>query len=37
MKIVEVRLKGVYIGTVEMSVREIRNAEKSGFTIISIN
>lgn len=34
MRIVEVRLEGIYIGTVEMSTREIKEAEKSGFTVL---
>ncbi len=34
MRVVEVRLEGIYIGTVEMSAREIKEAEKSGFTVL---
>lgn len=34
MKIVEVRLKGNYIGTLEMTFVEIRKAEQAGFTVI---
>ena len=35
MKKVEIRLKGAYIGTTEMTFSEIRNAENAGFTVIS--
>ena len=35
MKKVEIRLKGDYIGTVEMTFLEIRKAESAGFTVIS--
>ena len=35
MKKVEIRLKGAYIGTTEMSSAEIRKAENAGFTVIS--
>ena len=35
MKKVEIRLKGVYIGTTEMTFKEIRSAENEGFTVIS--
>ena len=34
MKKVEIRLHGVYIGTKEMTLAEIRNAQNAGFTII---
>ncbi len=34
MRKVEIRLEGAYIGTVEMSAREIRDAENAGFTIL---
>ena len=35
MKKVTIKLNGVYIGSTEMTVEEIRKAENSGFTIIS--
>ena len=35
MKKVEIRLKGNYIGTTEMTTTEIRKAENAGFTVIS--
>ena len=35
MKKVEIRLEGAYIGTKEMTLAEIRNAENAGFTVIS--
>ena len=35
MKKVEIRLKGAYIGTAEMTIKEIRKAENAGFTVIS--
>ena len=37
MKYVKILLKGEYIGTVEMTPEEIRNAEKAGFTVESMN
>lgn len=36
MKYVKIILKGEYIGTAEMTLEEIRNAEKAGFTVESI-
>ena len=35
MKKVEIRLRGAYIGTTEMTFSEIRKAENAGFTVIS--
>lgn len=35
MKKVEIRLKGNYIGTTEMTFADIRKAENAGFTVIT--
>lgn len=35
MKKVEIRLKGYYIATTEMSVAEIKKVENAGFTVIT--
>ena len=35
MKKVEIRLQGTYIGTKEMTLAEIRNAQNAGFTVIA--
>lgn len=35
MKKVEIRLKGNYIATTEMTLVEIRKAENAGFTVIT--
>lgn len=34
---VVIKLKGMYIGKVIMTVNEIRDAEKEGFTVIKAN
>ena len=34
MKKVEIRLEGAYIGTKEMTLAEIKNAQNAGFTVI---
>ncbi len=33
MKKVEIRLKGNYIATTVMTIKEIKNTEKAGFTV----
>lgn len=34
MKNVEIRLQGDYIGSTEMTITEIKKAERAGFTVI---